>query len=68
MSFYYGFLSGGNYITSNYNATPYGVSSSTTKYITIPMYATVKQNDLHNYKYLGYANGDYYFETKMPYL
>lgn len=64
MSFYYGFLSGGNYITSNYNSTPYGVSSSATKYITIPMYATVKQNDLQNYKYLGYINGDYYFENE----
>lgn len=63
-NFYYGFLSGGNYITSNYNSTPFGVSSSATKYIVIPMYATVKQTDLQNYNYLGYINGDYYFENE----
>lgn len=64
MSFYYGFLSGGNYITSNYNSTPFGVSSSATKYITIPMYATVRQQDLSFYDYIGYTNGDYYFSNK----
>lgn len=64
INFYYGLLNGGNFITSNYNSTPFGISSAAIKYITLPMYASSRQLDMQNYKYIGYQNEDFYFENE----
>jgi uncharacterized membrane protein YfhO len=63
LNFLYGFASGNNYTTNNYNNTPLGLALSATKYCFVPIYSGVALPDLSCYHYLGIYDQNYIFEV-----
>lgn len=59
----YGFLSGDNYATYNYNSTPLGLALSGHKYIFLPEYASVSLADNHQYNYIGHCQNYFVYEN-----
>lgn len=56
---YYGFNSGANYIVSNSDATPFGLSLSNTEFLQIPAISSFTLRDLDRYDYIGYSDGHF---------
>lgn len=59
----YGFLSGDNYTSYNYNSTPLGLALSGHKYIFLSKYAAVSLPDNIHYKYIGNCENYFVFEN-----
>lgn len=59
----YGFLSGTNYNTYNYNSTPFGMALSGHKYIFLPFYTSIDAKDNTYYKYIGTCENYYIYEV-----
>ncbi len=59
----YGFLSGDNYATYNYNSTPLGLTLSGHKYIFLPEYTSVALADNQQYDYIGHCQNYFVYEN-----
>lgn len=59
----YGFLSGNNFTTYNYNSTPLGLSLSGHKYILLPLSAGTAVSDTVQYDYIGQHGNHYIYEN-----
>lgn len=60
----YGFLSGTNYNTYNYNSTPLGMALSGHKYVFVPFYTSIALKDNTYYDYIGSCGN--YFVYEVP--
>ncbi len=64
LSGFYGFSSTlSNFISANYQGTPFGLSLSGHRYLFLPVTAVNVADDLERYKYVGYIPNYYIFEN-----